>query len=79
MKYYMKATDAEYTIEPSSSESWELKERTETASCSVGTFKTPNEAAVVLGARKVKTPERYGRRLSRRLWVLSSWQVCQQT
>jgi hypothetical protein len=76
MKYYMKATDAEYTIEPSSSESWELKERTETTSCSVGVFKTPNEAAVVVGAREIKTSEHYGRRLSRRSWVLSSWQVC---
>jgi hypothetical protein len=53
-----------------------LKERTETTSCSVGVFKTPNEAAVVVGAREIKTSEHYGRRLSRRSWVLSSWQVC---
>jgi hypothetical protein len=76
MKYCMKRSDAEYTIEPSSSASWELKERTETISRLVGKFKTPNEAAVAAGARKVKTPGKHSRFLSRRAWVLSAWQVC---
>jgi hypothetical protein len=78
MKYLLKATDAEYTIEPSTSESWVLKEKTRAALSAIGIFKTPNEAAVAAGARRVVTSGRSGRNLSRRSWVLSSWEVCRE-
>jgi len=75
MKYHMNAANAEWTIEPSNKESWILKERTAADWCAVGTFKTPNEAAAVVGARKAKDSDWCEQHCARLRFVLSSWET----
>jgi hypothetical protein len=78
MKYRMKTANAEWTIEPSSMESWILKERAEADWCAVGTFRTPNEAAVVVGARSAGVSDTCDRPHARLRCVLSCWETLEQ-
>jgi hypothetical protein len=74
MKYHLKDTDAEWAIEAANQESWVLRKKEEDQWKTIGTFRTPNEAAVMAGATRasVSKPERDGR--VRRKYILSSWE-----
>lgn len=78
MEYHLKASDAEWKIEPSSEEYWVLKKRTEVDWSAVGIYKSPNEAAVMVGAM-MTVASRFGERhLNRLRFVLSGWEMVEQ-
>ncbi|MFZ1056598.1 MAG: hypothetical protein WAN79_13080 [Opitutaceae bacterium] len=78
MKYHIKAVDSEWEIEPSNDKAWVLKKRAGNDCLAIGTYKSPNEAAVMAGARMTSSV-RFGRRHFERLkFVLSSWEVVEQ-
>jgi len=78
MKYKLNATDVEWTIESVSDEAWLLTKRSENELHAVGTFKTPNEAAVVVGAA-MTAEKRIGQRYLNRLrYVLSGWDIVER-
>jgi hypothetical protein len=75
MKYHLKEADSEWAIERTGEESWVLNRRTEGDWCSVGTYRSPNEAAVTAGATMTAGSRHGERHLSRLKFVLSSWQA----
>jgi len=78
MKYKLNSTDVEWTIEPVSDDAWLLTKRSESELRAVGTFRTPNEAAVVAGA-EMTAGKRFGERYLNRLrYVLSVWDVIER-
>lgn len=78
MKYRLEGTGTEWTIEPATNERWVLKRRSEAEWLDVGTYKTPNEAAAIAGARMAKAVNRIERHVNRLRFVLSSWDVVEQ-
>jgi len=78
MKYHMRAANAEWAIEPTAKDSWVLKERAEADWRAVGTFRTPNEAAVIAGARRAKASDLRERHHARLRCVLSCWETLEQ-
>lgn len=79
MKYYMKEADTEWEIEPSDGMAWVLKRRTETGWCAIGTYRSPNEAAVNVGAKMAASFKMGARHLNRLRFVLSSWKVVERS
>jgi hypothetical protein len=78
MKYRLNVTDVEWTIESVSDEAWLLTKKMDGGFHAVGTFRTPNEAAVFAGA-EMTSVRRYGERyLDRLRYVLSGWTVEEQ-
>lgn len=75
MKYKLIATGAEWTIEPMSKESWVLKKRKAEDWCAVGTYRSPNEAAAMVGARMTANVKLGDRHLNRLNFVLSNWDI----
>jgi len=75
MKYHMKSGFGEWTIEPLPGEVWVLKEKTAVDWCPVGTYRTPNEAAVIVGARRSEASDWRERHHARLKWVLSCWEA----
>jgi hypothetical protein len=75
MNYLLKEADTEWRIEPSIAEAWILKQRTTADWSPVGTYKSPTEAAVSVGA-KMTASSRTGQRHRNRLkFVLSRWDI----
>jgi|HubBroStandDraft_1064217.scaffolds.fasta_scaffold960924_1 hypothetical protein len=75
MRYHLKDADSEWAIERSGNERWVLNKRTEGDWQPVGTYRSPNEAAVTVGAQMTAGSRRGERHLSRLKFVLSSWQA----
>jgi hypothetical protein len=73
MRYHLRSAESEWTIEPSDVSTWVLKERTEEEWRELGTYSTPTEAAVKVGANAAKSPDLRDRRGQMRHYVLSCW------
>jgi hypothetical protein len=78
MKYHLKAADSEWAIERSNDKSWVLNIRTEGDWRPVGTYKSPNEAAVTVGAKMSDGSVGGEHHLNRLRFVLSSWETIEQ-
>ncbi len=79
MKYKLNATDIEWTIESVGDDAWLLVRKSVGDLRAVGTFRTPNEAAVAAGA-EMTANKRVGERYLRRLrYVLSGWDVVEHS
>ncbi len=75
MKYKLVVMGAEWRIEPTTKESWVLKRRAADDWCAVGTYRSPNEAAAMAGARMTANVRLGDRHLNRLRYVLSGWDV----
>jgi hypothetical protein len=73
MRYHFKAPDAEWAIEGSNDTSWVLNKLTQGDWHRIGCYRSPNEAAVTVGAQVAGRLAHGQRHLSRLKFVLSSW------
>jgi hypothetical protein len=73
MKYHLKEARVEWAIEAANNEAWILKKKDEGDWQTVGTYRSPHEAAVIAGARKRGASPKMLRVTESRRFVLSGW------